>query len=61
MEKLTEGQIINSWCSKHQGESGKGKSTRHLWQSVRLVCLECHPEADPEKEQQEVRDEEYNH
>jgi len=45
---LQPGEVIETWC-RHHGNNGK--RTRHLYQSPdypALVCLECHPEKDPE-------------
>ncbi len=42
---LWKGEVVNTWCSKC------GHATPHLYQSPdypALVCLECHPEKDPE-------------
>ena len=50
---LTVGDIHMLWCSRHPGDEPRirGRKTRHLYQVgyPALVCLECHPELDPEK------------
>lgn len=51
---LLPGDIRRLWCSRHAGENPriKGRQTRHLYRATEypaLVCLECHPEFDPEK------------
>jgi hypothetical protein len=38
------------WCSNHEG---KGKQTRHRWDGHRLICLECEPEEDEKKDEEE--------
>lgn len=47
-DRLVYGSITWTWCSRHLDR------TRHVYRPGTphpLTCLECHPEADPEKEQ----------
>jgi hypothetical protein len=45
---VVPGSVIETWCSKHMVR------TRHLYTGHKLICLECHPESDPEKEGNDV-------
>jgi hypothetical protein len=49
---MKHGDIIKGWCSNH----AEPHSVRRIYLPDRfpwLICLECHPELDPEKKEVE--------
>lgn len=40
---MRPGDVVWTWCSKHWDR------TDHIWTGHKLVCLACHPEADPRR------------
>lgn len=41
---LQPGDVTDTWCSAHYDR------TRHIWTGYKLICLECHPELEPERD-----------
>jgi len=47
---LVPGDVVWTWCSQAMDR------TDHLYTGYKLVCLHCHPEQDPRRDEENVQD-----